>query len=268
MIDYHIHTARCHHATGTPQEYIAEARLKGLTEIGFADHFPLDLLNIIPSSPVSMSAEELHAYLEEIRELAEKNKDITIRLGLEVDYIPGRTEEAADSFLSLPVDYLIGSLHFLGSWDFTHPAEKSTYLEKDLNELYENYFADMGKLCRSGLFDIVGHIDVIKKFGFLPQMPLDQLWLKTAKELKENDLCLEINTAGLRAPVKEMYPAPGFLQYCFQENVPVTVGSDAHSPQEVGYKIDDAIALLRKVGYREVATFIGRKRQMISLEGG
>ncbi len=265
MIDYHLHTSRCCHAEGTMEEYLAEALKAGLVEVGFADHFPLGLLNYEPRVQVTMHSSELEEYIEQVERLKNSFPGLKIKLGIEVDYLPG-TEEMLEGLLKkYPFDYAIGSIHFMGDWDFTHPVYADTYRERDIDELYKVYFELVAGICRSGLFDIIGHIDVIKKFGYRPAADLDSLWIKTADILKSTDTCFELNTAGKDAPVGDFYPDRRLLEICKGKGVPVTLGSDAHSPGQVGRYFTEAIDLLRAVGYKELAVFCRRDRKSISI---
>ncbi len=260
MIDYHLHTPRCCHAEGAPEEYLAAAELKGLSEIGFADHFPLGLLGCTPRVPVTMKPGELDDYMEQIEALKGCPGPVKIKVGIEVDYLPG-TEHKLEALLKeYNFDYVIGSIHFMDDWDFTHPVYADSYRHRNIDNLYSAYFKLVRDLCRSGLFDIIGHIDVIKKFGYRPAGGADHYWSETARVLKETGICLELNTAGRDAPVEEFYPHRRLLEACFREGVPVTMGSDAHGPGQVGRYFTEAIELLKSAGYRELAVF--EKRSM------
>ena len=261
MIDYHIHTSRCCHASGTMDEYLAEAERKGLTEIGFADHLPLEMLGYQPENQVSMLPEELPGYLADVERLRHKT-NIRLITGIEADYLPGRESVTAAVLAAYPFDYVIGSIHFLKDWDFTHPRYVEQYRKADVDQLYEQYFAVVARLAESRLFDIAGHLDVVKKFAFFPQRDWSGLVEKTCRALAANDLCVELNTGGWRAPVGEAYPGTVFLEKCLALGVPVTLGSDAHCPGDVGMGLGRAAALLKKVGFTEVATFKDRKRTM------
>lgn len=268
MIDYHLHTPLCRHASGSPGDYLAEARRKGLKEIGFADHFPLGLLGFTPQSEVTMLPAELPGYVRQIGKLAKTTGDITVKLGIEVDYLPGTAGKLDDILSEYPFDYVIGSVHFMDQWDFTHPAHAADFETADLDEAYTRYFGLVHEACRSGLFDIIGHIDVIKKFGYRPAGCIEHYWSRTARILKETGTCLELNTAGRDAPVGEFYPDHAFLEICRSEGVPVTLGSDAHSPGQVGRHFAEGTALLEAAGYREMAVFTGRRRSAVQLRGG
>ena len=267
MIDYHLHTPLCRHALGSPGEYLAAARRKGLREIGFADHYPLGLLGREPEAAVSMKPGELPGYIREIRALGAGEKEIAVKLGAEVDYLPGTEELLAELLAGDPFDFVIGSLHFMGDWDFTHSYHTHLYEEQPLEQIYSRYFELLWQACASGLFDIIGHIDGIKKFGHrLPDEAMEPYWRETARVLRANGLCFELNSSGKDAPAAEFYPGRRLLELCYREGVPVTLGSDAHGPEQVGRYFDEALALLREVGYRELAVFSQRRRSFIAME--
>lgn len=267
MVDYHLHTPLCHHALGSPAEYLEKARCIGLREIGFADHYPLGLLGMKPQSEVTMSPGELAGYISEIRALGAGEKEIKVKLGVEVDYLPGKEKELARLLACDPFDYVIGSIHFMDDWDFTHPLHASRYETSDLGQIYRRYFELLWQACSSGLFDIIGHIDVVKKFGHrLSDDGMEPYWRRTARILKENGLCFELNSSGRAAAAAEFYPGRRLLELCCREGVPVTLGSDAHGPEQVGRYFDEALELLQDVGCRELAVFSERQRSFIPLK--
>ena len=266
IVDYHIHTSLCGHATGTPYDYLVAAREKGFEEIGFSDHFPLALLGHIPQHKVTMEPEELDGYITEVRRLNDLFPGLTVKLGVEVDYLPGKGPLIADQLARYPFDYVIGSVHFMGDWDFTHPARAKEYGDKNLQELYDAYFNLVWEVCRSKLFDIMGHVDIIKKFGYiLPEKEMEAYYRETARVFKQTGTCFELNTAGRDAPVKSFYPENRCLEICLQEGVPVTLGSDAHAPGQIGRYFPEALELLRRVGYRQLTKFSGRRQIPVAL---
>ena len=267
MIDYHIHTPLCRHATGTLEQYRDAALKKGLVQCGIADHFPLAMLGFAAEPAVTMEPDELAGYVKSVQALRDTTAGLTVRLGIEVDYLPGSETKLAPLLDRYPFDYRIGSIHFMDGWDFTHPYYAERFAGINLEEAYRRYYELVWEACRSGLFDIIGHIDVIKKFGYRPVIDQEPLWRRTAAVLKETDTCLELNTAGMDAPVGECYPCRGLLGACWREGVPVTLGSDAHDPDQVGRYFDSARALLQETGYRELALFAGRKRSTLALKG-
>lgn len=265
MIDYHLHTARCGHASGTMEQYIEEAIRKDLTEIGFADHFPLGLLGVAQRVKVSMEPAELEEYIDMVEQFKKSVPELKIKLGTEVDYVPGKEERIELLLKEYPFDYVIGSIHFMDDWDFTHPAHEESYHNRNIEELYAKYFALVDEACLSGLFDVIGHIDIIKKFGFRPHVGLEEHWEKTAGVLKSTGTAIELNTAGRDAPVGDFYPDFPFLKKCAARGVAVTLGSDAHKPEQVGRYFPEALLMLKEAGYKEITVFEKRKKQTVSL---
>lgn len=259
--DYHIHTSRCGHATGEMIKYVEQAIKLGIKEIGFADHIPMYWIDEKQRDPsLAMREEQLPEYVAQVLRLREDYSEITIRLGLEVDYIPGCEDKAGLLIDAYPFDYVLGSVHYIDGWGFDNPAYLEQYRHININDLFHRYFTQLQAAARSGLFDIMAHPDLVKKFNYRPAENLQQLYNDTARVLKEAGVCLEVNTAGLRAPVNEIYPAPDFLAACCQYGVPVTLGSDAHAPGQVGYRFDLGRDMLIQVGYTGLATFNQRKR--------
>ncbi|MBO8128602.1 MAG: histidinol-phosphatase HisJ family protein [Peptococcaceae bacterium] len=267
--DYHIHTARCGHAEGTTTAYVEAAIRKGIKEIGFADHIPLYWLDNAERDPeLAMPEAELPHYVAEIHELQKTYPQITIRLGIEVDYIPGAEDDARAIIEEYPFDYVLGSIHYIDGWGFDNPDFISGYEGKDPDEVYRCYFDLLQRAASSGLFDILAHPDLIKKFNYRSRTDLRPLYQETARVIARAGTCIEINTAGLRKPVQEIYPSLEFLTICRSHGIPVTVGSDAHSPEEVGADFGRAAALVREAGYRQIVTFSRRRRTAMLLKVG
>jgi histidinol-phosphatase (PHP family) len=255
--DYHMHTPLCRHATGEPSEYAAQALKVGLREIGFSDHSPMrqdDFDNW------RMRFDQLDEYVDKVRKAQHEYPALVIKLALEVDYLPGHDDWIRTLAARHHWDYLIGSVHYVSdSWAMDDPNKLSEWKARDAFEVWTIYFERLTMAARSGLFDIIGHADLPKKFGFIPKgncTPLFEAFLKAAQE---NDLAVELNTAGLRKECREIYPSRAFVALMFQKGIPITFGSDAHSIQEVGLNFSEAIHLAREVGYTESRVFTGRK---------
>lgn len=265
-VDYHIHTRRCGHALGEMEEYVLEAQRKGLIEIGFADHIPMYFLPPAQRDPeVAMSEQELPDYVADICKLQEKFAPFTVKLGIEADFTPGMEEELKAILSRHEFDYVLGSIHFLDGWGFDNPKYIDEYEHREITEIYEQYYQILCQAAASGLFDSLAHPDLVKKLGFRPAGDISYLYEQAVKIIAEADICVEVNLAGLRVPVAEIYPALPFLQLCHQFRVPVTLGSDAHKPEQVGVGFDMAVQLLKAIGYNEVAVFNGRKRSFLKL---
>ncbi|HUW65929.1 MAG TPA: histidinol-phosphatase HisJ family protein [Spirochaetia bacterium] len=264
LTDYHWHTARCGHATGEMSEYLAVAGPLGLGAVGFADHLPQYFLPARERDPgIAMTVEELPRYVAAVQELQKAHP--FLRLGVEADYIPGREKELADILAEYPFDYVIGSVHWIDGWEFDHPDKKDPYSQYNLFDLYRQYFDLVARSAQSGLFDIIAHPDLIKKFGFRPSEDLSDLYRETARALARGGVCVEVNTAGLACPAAEIYPAPVFLAMCRHYGVPVTLGSDAHAPGQVGRWFDWAGELLKKAGCSRLAVFKQRRIDYIEI---
>lgn len=267
LTDYHVHTPRCGHATGRMEEYVEAAIAAGLAEIGFSDHLPMYWLPPERRDrSVAMAMEELEEYVADVLRLRERYPEIPIRLGVEADYIPGREEDLARLLEPYPWDYVIGSVHFIGDWGFDNPAEVRRFAEWNLSDLYARFFALEIQAARSGLFDIMAHIDLVKKFGHRPETDLRPVYREVAAALAQAGVAVELSTAGLRKPVGEVYPHPDLLAECCRHGVPIVINSDAHSPEEVAWGFADALALARAVGYRQVVRFSRRQRTAVDLD--
>ena len=255
-VDYHMHTPLCGHAIGEPSEYVAQAKKVGLAEIGFSDHAPLVSHE---DARYTMNYSQLPLYHRMIEEIQKKHGDFTIKLGLEADYIPGfeaKTKEILDGY---PYDFVIGSIHFIDKWAFDDPDEKIRWKDKDINRVYRDYYALLRKSAQSGLYDILGHVDLVKKFGHRAEEDMTGEIEETAKVFKKSGVAIEINTSGLRKPVNEIYPSLGVLKIYQRHNVPITFSSDSHDPRDVGRDYDKAAALAKEAGYKEYLVFKKRK---------
>ena len=258
LIDYHIHTAMSGDAKGELAENVEIARDRGLAEIGVSDHFH-------PEEPeYSMSYEQVAEYVKKVQLLKERT-DFPLKLGIEVDFIPGLEGKIEKAVKMKPFDYVIGSVHFINNWGFDDPKYISEYQKWDIAELYETYFNLVQQCAKSGLFDIIGHPDLIKKFGYKPKADITDVYLNTIEVLKESNVCVEVNTGGLCAPCREIYPSKPFLKMCFDHGIPITLGSDAHKPENVGKNFSQTLNLIREVGYENIARFTHRKLELVRI---
>ncbi len=255
-IDLHNHTTRCNHAEGTIDEYVQKAIALGIDIYGFSEHAPMDF-----DEGYRLSFEEMTDYENDILIAKEKYKDdIDILLGYEVDWLPGHMDERV---LNAKVDYLIGSVHFIDKWSFDNPEFIGGWKERDIDEIWQAYFEATEAMAKSGYFDIAGHLDLIKVFKYLPTQDVRLLAQKSLEAIKKSGMVLELNAAGLRKPVGEIYPSRALLEEAYALDIPVTFGSDAHSPEQVGFGYEEAVALAKEVGYSRAVTFKGRDREMV-----
>lgn len=257
MVDYHMHSVLSD-GKNSYEEMIRSAISKGLDEIGFTDHVCL--------KPVdwAIRMEDIPVMTRQILDLkAEYKNEIQIRYGIEVDYFPGHEDELRDLIDSIPVDYVIGSVHFIGDWNFD--TDQSLYGKWSNDKLYEKYFTLIKQAAQSGLFDVIGHIDIIKKFRIYPESNQDKLFDDTLKIIKEHNLVVELNTGGMDRPCAEFTPGSRLLEMCHNHHIPVTLSSDAHRAEQIARHYESAVALLSHIGYTEIVGFNKRTRRIIRL---
>jgi histidinol-phosphatase (PHP family) len=261
--DYHLHTPLCRHATGEPGEYAKRALAAGLTEIGFSDHSPMPRDDF---DDWRMYDRQLDEYVAKVRQAQKDFPQLTIRLALEVDYLPGQEDWIRGLAARHPWDYFIGSVHYVSEgWAIDNPQKISEWKNRDAFEVWSVYFERLTQAVETGCFEIIGHADLPKKFGHRPAQDCTPLYEKLLTAAGKNHCAIELNTAGLRKDCREIYPNRRILELAFQKGVPITFGSDAHAPGEVGMNFAEAVRLARGVGYRECCRFVQRKREMIKL---
>lgn len=267
-IDYHTHHERCGHAVGTLEDYVRKGIELGLDHLGLSDHMPL--VHIDPATyyeGMAMPMDEMPRYVEECMELKEKYRnEIDIRVGLEADYVEGYEEQIAKLIEPYPWDYVIGSVHFLGTWDITDYRQVHNWEGKHVEDVYERYYDAVQKAAKTGLYDYIGHIDVIKRYAKPPLPDMEMLERETIDVIQAQGLAIELNASGLRMPCEEMFPSRRILSYCHERGVPLTLGSDAHDPKRLSQYLDRAMDMLIDVGFTELATFDKRQTIMVPIK--
>jgi histidinol-phosphatase (PHP family) len=261
--DYHMHTPLCRHAVGEPTDYAAQAVKLGFTEIGFSDHNPMIRDDY---DDWHMRQDELDEYVEKVRKAQKDHPGLTIKLALEVDYLPGHEPWIRDLAARHPWDYFIGSVHYVSdAWDLDNPKKISEWKKRDPLEVWTVYFERLTRAAESGLFEIIGHADLPKKFCFYPETDCTPLFDRLLAAARQHDVAIEINTAGLRKDCKEMYPSRHIVQMAAQKGVALTFASDAHAPAEVGMNFAEALELARSAGYTHRRRFTQRKYESVKL---
>jgi len=259
--DYHMHTPLCRHAKGEPLDYARRAVALGLTEIGFSDHSPMPRDDF---DDWRMLDRQLDEYVAKVRLAQETFPQLTIRLALEIDFMPGQEKWIRELAARHPWDYFIGSVHYLtDTWDIDNPAKLSEWKKHDPFDVWTRYFFRLTQAAESRLFQIIGHADLPKKFGVRPTQDCRPLYRRFVQAAAKSGCAIELNTAGLRKDCKEIYPCPELLELAFRTNVPITFGSDAHAPEEVGMNFAEAVALAHRVGYTETCRFTRRQHEFI-----
>lgn len=255
--DLHNHTKRCNHAVGECREYVEMALKRDIKIFGFSCHAPMN-----HDVHYRMKLSEVDEYMNEIRVLSEEYKgQIDIKIAFEVDFITNKPHLIESKILNADVDYLIGSVHFINEWGFDNPEYIGNYDGKDLDSVWREYLESITNMAQSKYFNIVGHFDLLKIFNNRPSNAVQNDIVRTLEAIKDNDMALEINGAGLDKQIAEIYPSEDILRYAYKMEIPISFGSDAHSPQKVGIYKDQMINLARKVGYKKAVSFTKKNRE-------
>lgn len=259
LIDCHIHTERSGHGSGTVAQMVSAGVFAGLTGMVLTEHLPLPD-DLDPARHLSMRPDELEVYANDVLQMAERVKGMSVVLGAEADWLPGREEHTATVLASARaagVSVFLGSVHFIDGWAFDDPHNTEEWDARDVGEVWRRYFELWCDAARSGLFDVMAHPDLPKKFGHLPDFDLRELYEEAADAASVGGVAIEVSTAGLRKPVGEIYPGNQLLAAFGSRHVPATVGSDAHTTSEVGQDITAAYTALAQAGYDRAGLPLG-----------
>lgn len=255
-VDLHNHTTRCNHATGTIDEYIKKAIELKIDVFGFSEHAPMNF-----DEKYRLSFDEMDTYVSDVLTAKETYKnDIEILLGYEVDFLSGYMD---DRILNSNVDYLIGSVHFLDKWGFDNPEFIGGWENRNIDDIWKEYFEAIEQMAQSKKFDIVGHLDLIKVFKYLPKQDIRLIAKNALKAIKASGMTIEVNAAGLRKPIGEPYPSKQLLEEAYNLNIPITLASDAHAVDQVGYQYSQVEEMVKGIGYTEVMTFNNREKKLV-----
>lgn len=269
LTDYHVHMIETgDFSMSWLERYFEQARACGIEELGISEHayFFQETEPILANEWVTkrrgLKMEEYTALFE-----AARRQNLPVKMGIEMDYTPGKEKEMEQFIQSYPFDYVIGSVHWIGDWGIDLFDYRDEYEKRNIEDVYRAYFDQIVTLAQSRLFDFVGHIDVIKIFGYKPMNEtfVHEQYDRVVQALAQSGTSIEISTAGLRKPVGEIYPDPVLLQKCYDAGVTIVLSSDAHQPEHVGYAYDQSLELAKSVGYREVQVITQRKKQAYPL---
>lgn len=260
LYETHSHTPLCKHATGQPWEYAAEARKKNLKGLIVTCHCPL------PegfSPGVRMRMDEFSTYCTLVDSAAEKWKgEVDVLLGMESDFLPGFEKWIEDLHKKADFHYILGSVH----------PQLAPYSDRfftgDVFEFQKTYFTHLADAAETGLFDTLSHPDLIKN-------QTSKNWDLTAlldhirtclDRIAKTGVAMELNTSGINKVIQQMNPAPEILKEIKERSIPVVIGADAHTPNRVGDRFPEALALLKSIGFTSVSSFRNRIRYEISID--
>ena len=270
-IDSHMHTILCGHAAGNPCQYVESAASQGLERITFTCHIPLEPAEDFGGSGIRMKKSELGKYRSMVEEAAHRGRELGVDVlyGVEAEVFPDPKIMAKVRKIieSEPFDFVLGSLHHQMPGYHDWLEEHGYYEDPDI---IAAYFRHLGEGVRSGLYDSIAHPDVIRIYGTVA--PFDPRKYQIEIEeflnaLAEKDHCMEVNTSGLIKGVYEVHPAPIILEWARERDIRLTMGSDAHQPEQVGQYFGPVCELLLSLGYEKIHYFRQRERIEVSLAG-
>jgi histidinol-phosphatase (PHP family) len=273
LTDYHVHL-RLDAEDTPPSRYFTAANAeryreaadeRGIAELGVAEHIHRFTQSLdVWQHPWwrRWARDDVDAYCEFVRE------ETDLRLGIEADYVAGREDRLARFLDAREWDYVVGSVHFVrdAAVDMEGPDWEHVWGRGDSSDkVWERYFATLAEAARSGLYDIMAHPDLVKIWGAarpLPERDPRHYYEPAVEAMLDAGVAMELSTAGLRKPVGELYPAPALLEMAVDAGVPIALSSDAHAPDQIGFRYDDALAALAGAGVTEICVFEGRRRRM------
>ncbi|MGZ5308137.1 MAG: histidinol-phosphatase HisJ family protein [Solirubrobacterales bacterium] len=269
LTDYHLHLRP--DEAGTPAEryfttenvdrYLAAARAAGIEELGVSEHvYRFREALEVWDHPfwVEQAIDDLDAYCAFVR-------TTPLKLGIEADWVPGREQQVAALLDARDFDYVVGSVHFLGSEAVDHEGWDVWEGSADPDEVWRRYFEALADAARSGLFDVLAHPDLVKVWGKgrpRPDGDPRRYYEPLVEAVAESGIAVEVSTAGLRKPAGEIYPAPELAAMCVEAGADFALSSDAHLPEQVGYEYGRAVELMRGWGIDEICVFERRERRL------
>lgn len=269
-IDCHMHTPLCGHAVGLPVEYVEAAAARGLGLITFTCHIPHTRTDLLRGEGIRMSHAELPEYFRLVEEARERGQALGVEVlaGIEAEIYPDEAamREVDDTLAAHPFDFVLGSLHHHISgyrqWLDDHGVEGD-------RAIIDRYFAHLAEGARSGRYHSLSHPDVIRIYGTVSHFePADHEGPIRAflTAVKEAGACMEVNTSGLIKGVYEVHPDPLILDWAAEMKVPLTLGSDAHRPEQVGQHFDEVLDMLRAKGFSHLHYYRGGERHAEPLD--
>lgn len=286
MSDYHLHLHPHRSVPGAPtpgiypaghvNRYVEAALARGVTEIGFTEHLyrcaesELVLgrwwehdpdLGLRGEFAEWIGAERmlsLEEYVEVV--LDAKARGLPVKLGLEVDFVPGTEAAVLELLAPYPFDYLVGSVHWIGAWNFMREAALAEFERRGVRAAFEQYFALKTALAESGMVDVLAHADVIARHALRPDGDLRDMYEPVVAAAVRSNTAVEISSVGLRLPAGDVFPAPAFLALFGAAGVPITLASDAHVAEDAAHGHEAVVAAARAAGYASYLRFERRQR--------
>ena len=263
---YHNHTTFSDGAE-QPCDFLPFAEAAGVAHLGFADHYYKASPDATTAPDWALQLDAFETYFETIAQVkAIAPASIEIVTGLEFDWLDNSGAWLAPIAADPRLDYTIGSVHFVGKDSIDLTRFYWERLSRDeINHVTRRYWQTLCDMVNSQLFDIAGHLDLVKKFNFYPTEDMSDVIADTLDAIADTHMTVELNTAGWRKDCKACYPTEAILRECFRRNIPVTLSSDAHQAHLVAADFDRGADILARVGYTHVAQFRKRERILVPL---
>ncbi len=267
MMDYHVHSTYSVDSRMSMEEACLRAIEAGLMEIAFTDHIDIDWPDTaIPPFDVKM----LDEYFEDIEKMQDRFKgQLVIKKGIEIGLQPHILDECADIVRSYPFDFVIASVHLIGGVD---PYLGEYYRGKTKKESYEEYYREILKLIKYfDQFNVLGHLDYIKRYSPFPVEKTDHLLCislidEILKTLIRKGKGLEINTSGYRHASGTPMPHPDIIKrYRDMGGTIITLGSDAHAPEHVSFGFENALLEIKRSGFDALTSFTGMQPKSVAI---
>lgn len=266
LVSYHCHSLYSD-GKAAVSDMVDAAGRAGLTEFALSDHYVMTPYEDTNAHLWSMprNGNEIEDALGEL-ETAAEDSPITIRYGVEADFFPETWRQVRTKLASLRLDIVIGSVHYVDDFPLDYSADAWVSLtQARIDELFRLYWQRIRELAECRTFDVVGHLDLPKKFGIQPKADLSAEIRKALDAIADHDMAIELNCAGWDKPCADAYPAEDLLRKACKRDIPVLLSADAHAPEEVVRHYDDGIARMRAAGYTTMLTFEKRERRHVPI---
>ena len=270
LTDLHVHLrpddtgaeAERYYSAANAERYAETAAERGIGFLGVSEHvYRFREALEVWAHPFwrEYAVDDLETHCEFVRE------ETSLALGIEADYVQGSEDRMANLLDRYDWDYVLGSVHFLRDQAVDMRGEWDVWRSGDPDRVWKRYFDTLGEAASTGMFDVLAHPDLVKVWGGegpQPEGDLRRYYERAMDGIASSEVAIEVSTAGLRKPVEEIYPAPAFLEMCLEAGRPVALSSDAHVPEDLGYRYEQAVELLGSLGVTELAVFERRERRM------
>ncbi len=284
LVNYHLHGLKHGAKERLAVVKTVEAAIKaGVNVICFTDHMPLPpgFIDPVPTQDCAMPQTRYKTYLKQVKKAAKKYQEqITVLQGAEVDFFPDSINWTKQQVTDLGLDFVLGSVHFVG----TNQKGENLALDYDkagfekcrdnyggIQGLVREYFSRVRQMAESGVFDSVGHLDLVKKYNKDKEyFTGDEPWyktevLQTLEAIERSGIAMELNSSGL-IKCGEQYPSLWILQEAKERNIPLTLGSDGHEPGLIATGLREVLETARQAGYQSISYFEKRQRKEMSIK--